>query len=142
MNEPPAAPPALWRRRLRRIRAMARSAVPFASGVLAALVALLLYNALVPGPHQITAREVNDTVAQALASATPPPAFSALAYRAIQPSLVLIQSTAPGADTKQKSSLGTGVIVDDGGDVLTSLHVVAGADDIQLTFANAQAARK
>lgn len=114
----------------------ARSAMPFASGVVAALVALLLYNVLVPGPHQLTAREVNDSVAQALASATPPPAFSARVYQAIQPSLVLIQTHAPGANGKVENGLGSGVVVDDKGDILTSLHVVANATDIQLTFAD------
>jgi S1-C subfamily serine protease len=126
----------LWRRRLQRLRTRARSVVPFASGVLAALVALLLYNVLVPGPHQLTTREVNDTVAQALASATPPPAFSARVYQVIQPSLVLIQTQAPGANGAVKNSLGSGVVIDDVGDILTSLHVVANAADIQLTFAD------
>jgi S1-C subfamily serine protease len=136
MNEPPAARSEIWRRRLRRIRSFARSAVPFVSGVLAALVALLLYNALVPGPHQITQSEVTDTVAQALASATPLPAYSALVYQAVQPSLVLIEAQAPGTDGKEDHGLGSGVIIDDSGDILTCLHVVANATDIQLTFAD------
>ena len=144
MSEPSASRLELWRRRLQRLRARARSAAPpralraaeFASGVLAALVALLLYNILVPGPHQVTTREVNDTVAQALASATPPPTFSARVYQAIHPSLVLIQTQAPGANGKVENGLGSGVVIDDSGDILTSLHVVANASDIQLTFAD------
>ena len=136
MNEPFASRSELWRRRLQRLRAGVRSAAPFASGVLAALAALLLYNLLVPGPRQLTTREVNDTVAQALASATPPPAFSARVYQVIRPSLVLIQSEAPGANGKVESSLGSGVVIDDFGDILTSLHVVTPAHDIQVTFAD------
>jgi S1-C subfamily serine protease len=110
--------------------------VPFASGVLAVLVALLLYNVLVPGPHQLTTREVKDTVAQALASATPPPAFSERVYQVIQPSLVLIQTQVPSATGKIEHGLGSGVVIDDSGDILTSLHVVTQANDIQLTFAD------
>jgi len=110
--------------------------MPFASGVFAALVALLLYNVFVPRQHQLTVREVNDTVSQALASATPPPPFSTLVYQAVQPSLVLIQSQTPGTDGKGENSLGSGVIIDNNGDILTSLHVVADATDIQLTFAD------
>ena len=110
--------------------------MPFASGVLAVLVALLVYNILVPGPQQLTLREVNDTVAQALASATPLPAYSSLVYRVIQPSLVLIQTESPGTNGKVENGLGSGVVVDDSGDILTSLHVIAGASDIQLTFAD------
>jgi S1-C subfamily serine protease len=136
MSEPSASRWELWRGRLQRLRARARSAAPFASGVLAALVALLLYNVLVPSPRPLTTREVNDTVAQALASATPPPAFSARVYQVIHPSLVLIQTHAPGADGKPGDGLGSGVVIDDSGDILTSLHVVANATDIQLTFAD------
>jgi len=104
--------------------------------MLAVLVALLLYNVFVPAPHQLTTREVNDVVAQALATATPPPAFSARVYQVIQPSLVLIQTQDPGANGKTEHGVGSGVIIDDRGDILTSLHVVANATDIQLTFAD------
>jgi S1-C subfamily serine protease len=104
--------------------------------VIAALVALLLYNVLVPAPHQLTTREVSDTVAQVLASATPAPPFSAQVYQVIQPSLVLIQTQAAGADGKDDHGLGSGVVIDDQGDILTSLHVVTDATDIQLTFAD------
>jgi S1-C subfamily serine protease len=136
MDEPSASRTQLWRGRLQRLRVRARSAVPFVSGVAAALVALLLYTILVPSPHQLTTREVSDTVAQALASATPPPTFSSLVYQVIQPSIVLIQTQAPGANGKVENSLGSGVVIDDSGDILTSLHVVANATDIQLTFAD------
>jgi len=136
MNEQSASRSERWRQGLQRLRARARSAVPFVSGVLAVLVALLVYNILVPGPQQLTLREVNDTVAQALASATPLPAYSSLVYRVIQPSLVLIQTESPGTNGKVENGLGSGVVVDDSGDILTSLHVIAGASDIQLTFAD------
>jgi S1-C subfamily serine protease len=114
----------------------ARSAAPFASGVSAALIALLLYRVLFPAPHQLTTREVHDTVAQAMATATPPPAYSARVYQVIQPSLVLIQTHVPSTNGKVENGIGSGVVVDDNGDILTSLHVVAGASDIQLTFAD------
>ena len=136
MSEPSASRSDLWRRRLQRLRARVRSVAPFASGVLAALVALLVYNILVPGPHQLTTREVNDTVAQTLASATPPPAFSARVYQGIQPSLVLIETQGSSASGDREHGIGSGVVIDDMGDILTSLHVVANADAIRLTFAD------
>lgn len=126
----------LWGERLGHLRARGGSAALFASGVLAALVALLLYNVLVPGPQQLTPEQVNDTVVQALASATPPPAFSARVYEAIRPSLVLIQTQAPDEDGEEANGLGSGVVINDNGDILTSLHVVADAADIVLTFAD------
>jgi S1-C subfamily serine protease len=136
MNEPPVSRSELWRDRLLHFRADVRRAAPFGAGVLATLAALLLYSILFPGPHPLTLHEVNDTVAQALASATPPPAFSERVYQVIQPSLVLIQTKAPSANGTVEDSLGSGVVIDDGGDILTALHVVADASDIQLTFAD------
>ncbi len=128
----------VWRQRWQRLRTRARSGVPFVLGVVAALIAFLLYGALVPAPHQLTAREVSDTVANAMASATPRPAFSEQAYQAILPALVLVEAQSPATSDKSKpdESLGSGVVVDDAGDILTSLHVVANADSIQVTFAD------
>ena len=99
----------------------------FAGGVAAALVALLLYNLLVPGSHSPTTREANASAAQAPASPTPSPALSALVYQAIRPSFVLIQTQGTGANAKLEHGLGSGVVVTDRGDILTSLHVVADA---------------
>jgi S1-C subfamily serine protease len=127
----------MWRHHLRSVRARVRRAAPFASGVLAALLAILLYTLLVPAPHQMTAREVKDTVAQALASATPPPPYSALVYQIIQPSLVLIQSQAPGGNgLAADNGVGSGVVIDDRGDILTSLHIVADVPIVYVTFAD------
>lgn len=136
LNQTPAPRSELRRRRLQSLRTGLRKSALFGSGVLAALAALLLYSFLFPAPPQITTREVNDTVAKALASATPLPAFSARVYQIIQPSLVLIQTQARGDDGKVENSLGSGVVITDSGDILTSLHVVENATDIQLTFAD------
>src|SRR3989304_4624010 len=137
MNEPSTSRAELWRGRLQPLRAGVRRAAPFASGVLAALAALLLYNVLFPGPQALTVREVNDTVAQALASATPPPAFSTRVYQTIQPSLVLIQPKSPAGEGEDPDNgLGSGVVIDFNGDILTSLHVVANSIEILVTFAD------
>ncbi len=136
MNESPVSRWDSWRNRVKKIRAMVKTVTPFAAGVLAALAAILLYNVLFPGPRPLTAQDVNNTVNQVLASATPPPAFSERVYQIIQPSLILIQTQSTGADGQTDHGLGSGVIVDDAGDILTSLHVVAGADKVEVTFAD------
>jgi len=136
MSETPVSRSELWRHRLQRFRAGIRRIAPFASGVLAALVALLLYNALVPAPHQVTTREVKDTVAQAMASATPPPAHSERVYQIIRPSLVLIQARTQDTGGKDEHSLGSGVVINDSGNILTALHVVTNATVITVTFAD------
>jgi S1-C subfamily serine protease len=108
--------------------------LPFASGIGAALLALLAYNLLFPPPAPLTTQQVNETIVQAMASATPRAAFSSQAYRVIAPALVFIK--APGAADNAEGALGTGVIVNEQGDILTSLHVVSGAASIELTFAD------
>jgi S1-C subfamily serine protease len=125
-----------WRARLQAVPSLARRVVPFASGMIAALGALILYNAFFPKAAPITMGDVNQTVADALASATPPPAYSAQVYQVIQPSLVLIESELAGANGESDHGVGSGVIVTNNGDILTSLHVVAGATGITLYFAD------
>jgi S1-C subfamily serine protease len=109
---------------------------PFLAGILVALVAILGYNALVPARPPLTQRDVDDTVASALASVTPPPAFSQQAYRVVQPSLVLIETQDQVPGGKPADGLGSGVVVNQQGDILTALHVVADATSIQVTFAD------
>jgi S1-C subfamily serine protease len=71
-----------------------------------------------------------------MASATPPPAFSANVYQIIRPSLVLIQVEEKHKNAKSDFGLGSGVVVDTFGNILTSLHVVKGASKIMVTFAD------
>jgi len=136
MAESSASRSGLWRKRWQRLRTGIRRSAPFAGGVLAALAALILYNILFPAPHPLTNNDISTTVAQALASATPPPAYSDQVFQVIQPSLVLIQSKSTDAEGNAEDSLGTGVVIDQGGDILTALHVVANSSSIQLIFAD------
>jgi len=136
MNEPATSQSALWQRRLRQLQQYAWRAAPFVAGMLAAFAALLLYNVFVPPPPQLTLGEVNESVTQALADATPMPAYSSLVYQVIQPSIVLIQVQTLGENAEEEDGLGTGVVINDDGDILTSLHVVTNTTSIQLTFAD------
>ncbi len=136
MDEPTVSKSELWWQRLKKLRPVLRSGFLFILGMAAALTGLLIYNLMTPSPHQLTTSDVSTAVNQVLASATPPAPFSETVYEIIQPSLVLIQSKVPGTDGKSDDSLGTGTIVNTNGDILTSLHVVANATDIQVTFAD------
>jgi len=136
MNEPSVSRSELWRGRLRGALARLRRGLPFGSGFLAAFLAFLVYNLLFIKPDQITVNDVNDSIASAMASATPPSAFSAYVYQIIQPSLVLIQIEETHQDAESDFGLGSGVVVDNFGNILTSLHVVSGASRIMVTFAD------
>ncbi len=101
-----------------------------------AFSALLIYNLVFPSQPPLTTRDVKDTVVQVMASATPRPSFSAQVYEVVQPSLVLIETRTKAENGEVDQSLGSGVVVDQQGDILTSLHVVAGASEIFVIYAD------
>ena len=126
-----------WARLRERVRKMS----PFLSGVLAALLALFLYNSFFPGAKPLTQTELNAVVSSAMGSATPRPADAVLVYQIIQPSLVWIEADGVEENGEQSRGLGTGVIFDQNGSILTSLHVVAGSSVINVTFADGSQSR-
>lgn len=136
MNESSVSRFELWRGRIKVVLTRLQRGLPFGSGVLAALLAFLLYNILFIKPTQLTVSDVNDSVASAMASATPPAAYSANVYQIIRPSLILIQVEETHKNAKADYGLGSGVVVDTFGNILTSLHVVDGATQIKVTFAD------
>ena len=92
-----------------------------------------------PADAPLTRAEVAAVVTSAVGKAidelrnAPSPAVAA--YQNILPSLVVIQSQhAGGADDER--DLGTGVVVNDKGAIMTARHVVAGASVITVTFAD------
>jgi len=103
----------------------------FGGGVVAALLAVVLYGILVPRTTIPTTKELNEMMAAAMASATPRPAFSAQVYNVIAQSVVLIKT-----HSRSDDGLGSGVIITDQGMILTSLHVVDGSDQITVTYAD------
>jgi S1-C subfamily serine protease len=126
-----------------------RSAGAFAAGFGLALLGFLLVSALNRPAEPLTMKQVNAAVAEALASATPPPPYATLVYQAAQPSLVLIRTTGkplprgPGnasdesaAQDEEARGLGSGVVISMRGEILTALHVVEGAREITVTFAD------
>jgi S1-C subfamily serine protease len=124
------------RQRLRHLSARVRRLAPYSVGMLIAFAAIFLYNAILPGARPMSTEDVKNTVAQAMASATPPPPFATHAYKAVQASLVQIDTKILSQNGKVQGALGTGVIIDDSGSILTALHVVAQAIDIQVTYAD------
>jgi S1-C subfamily serine protease len=136
MDEPIISRSEMWRRRGKRLLRGVRRILPYAATVCITLLALLLYRAAYPPPPPLTTSQVSLIAAQTMASATPAPAFSERVYAAIQPSLVLIQVKGPSVNGSETDGLGSGVVIDDAGDILTALHVVADAVAIQVTFAD------
>jgi S1-C subfamily serine protease len=63
------------------------------------------------------------------------PLSVAAVYQALRPSVVLIETTV-GGGAAGRQELGTGVIANANGSLLTALHVVAGAIAIKITYAD------
>lgn len=141
MNDPSASPSSFWHRFSQRFRSGIKQTVSFAAGVLAVLLTLWLNNTLFPPVKPLTAQEVRNSVIQVMASATPAPTFSSRVYQVIQPSLVLIETKAAHENRKADFGLGSGVIINDPGEILTSLHVVEGSTEILVTFADGSQSR-
>jgi len=136
MSMPTEARPAAWRTHMTKWWQRVRRLAPFTAGLLAAFGGLLLYNRLFPPPVPLTTEEIQDTVARAMASATPPASFARAVYESIRPSLVVIEAQMPAGAEEDPSRLGSGVVIDSAGDILTSLHVVLGAETVTVTFAD------
>lgn len=139
MTEPRDPAPAAADRarppRSSRVVARLRRAAPFLSGAAGALVVLVLVNLMAPGQAPLTPTQLRSSIDEALASMTPGPARSQLIYELVRPSLVLIE-TGPAGRTTDLEELGSGVVVSGRGEILTSWHVVASADQLRVTFAD------
>src|SRR3954447_24946388 len=93
-------------------------------------------------------KQVQAAIDQAQKAAANAPPDSATVYKTVMPSVVVIETSGgaaavPGTppssgapSTPAKETLGSGVVVDTQGDILTARHVVHGASAITVTFAD------
>jgi S1-C subfamily serine protease len=104
--------------------------------VLAVLAGFVVTNVRIGGRPAVSSKQVNAIVNRKVSTAIsqlearPPPASTV--YGAIRLGLVVIESKHQG--TPVTGDLGSGVIIDTQGDILTALHVVAGASRIEVSF--------
>ena len=136
LNPEPASEPRRWTAWTQTIRGFFRRIWPFAILIMAAFSGVLLHNLIFPAPVPLSQNDIDKSVQQALASATPPPTYSSQVYQLILPSLVYIRTQQANAEEEDSFGVGSGVIVNERGDILTALHVVAGATHIEVHFAD------
>lgn len=123
-----------FKQRMQRLRAPLRTLSLVGAGVVIAYLGLYVFNVLNPGPPRLTQRDVESTVAKVMASATPPPPVAEQVYEIIQPSLVRVNTRFMDTDGSSARGRGTGIILDERGAILTSLHVVRGALETTVVF--------
>jgi S1-C subfamily serine protease len=100
--------------------------------LLGALFAVLVFTWLDDDEAPPPPAGVSPPVASAIATAVNRPPFSTEVYQAILPSLVYISTGADG----EKGTVGTGVIINMDGSILTAYHVVRDAEVISVLFAD------
>jgi S1-C subfamily serine protease len=122
--------------RRRKIFSLVRRSGLLAVIIIAASLGALLYNLLFLAPIPISQSEIDESIANAIASATPDAAFSAEIYQTILPSFVLIQAKSEKSQEEGKVGVGSGVVINADGDVLTAFHVVAESTEIEITFSD------
>jgi serine protease DegQ len=118
-----------------------RPALLITAGALIAIAATLLLDASKPPPQRLTQRDINAAVVRAMASAIPQPSAGSRVYQTIRPSLVRIEAQTPNSKSggkpdpaKPNTAIGTGVIFDDTGTILSSLHIVKDATTIKVIY--------
>lgn len=134
-NPVPTSTPDRWPARLKRLWAVAKRALPFAAVILSAFAGALLFNFFFPPPIPPDQDDIDARISEVMASATPPPAYSSEVYQAILPSLVFIQTEQEDVE-EGEVGIGSGVVVNENGDILTAYHVVEHATAIEINFAD------
>lgn len=138
----PTPPPSrleVIRQRLTRFYTRFHSIFLVAAGILIALAAMFIYSTTQPPPQRLTQRDIDAAVERSVESMKPKPSYASKAYEIIRPSVVRVEALLPKADGKEgksEGSLGTGVVINDSGTILTSLHVVKNATEVRVTFAD------
>jgi putative serine protease PepD len=126
MTDQPSTPEASPARR----RARPQWVLPIVLGLVGALVGIAGY-VWVADPNG-SDEQAAPTVTSRPTPTTRADAVSVAVYKKIQPSLVFIETRTTGDD----GALGSGVIVNEQGQILTAAHVVRNATAIKVTFAD------
>jgi len=150
----PPSPRVLRFPRLQRVLRAYRVSLLLFAGLLAILAGVVLDRGVTGQPPVITQRDIDVAVRQSLEK-KPLPARAAIAYAAIQPSVVRVvgydlpqatratrgQPKSPAKPPKdpvehddKRVSVGSGVVITETGAILSSLHVVSEARRIVVTF--------
>ena len=132
-----------------------------AVSVLLTLALVGVYELLRPPPQNLTQTDLNAAVNYALEARPRPPSIAAVAYATVIPSVVQVNGYDPAdpdtipkpedkAEAEQPpdqqglaedfherfSAVGTGVVIDEQGTILTNLHVAASAKKLRVIFAD------
>jgi len=127
----PAPVRATWRARLARYE----RPLLLAGGALFALALVAVHGSFTPAQQPLTQKDIDAAVLYTLDN-VPMQSHAAKAYAAVQRSVVRVRGRTSDQreDGYQSEGVGSGVVIVDTGIILTNLHVVNGADQVQVEF--------
>jgi len=131
-----AAPPPVAGGRWRRALRASRGAWIVSAGVTMCVVAaVLLYAQMTPKARAITQEDIDAAVLHTLETVELP-SRAAKAAEAVRESVVRVRGLGreQEKDGHVIEGIGTGVVIVDSGIILTNLHVIAGAERVEVTF--------
>jgi S1-C subfamily serine protease len=105
-------------------------------GILIGLTLLAAWQLVFPPARLLTRRDIDSAIERQLKKHRNEPALAARAYQAVRRSLVLVRAVQTEGKHAASGSLGTGIVIEDTGAILTNLHVVRQARAIRVTFAD------
>jgi S1-C subfamily serine protease len=111
---------------------MSRFLRPLAFGVIGALIAVGVY-VLVDGSSSSSDTRATQAAPSSTPTTTNQSTVGEKVYRVIQPSLVLIETE---GGPNSEGAIGSGVVVNAAGQIMTAEHVIDGASAIRITFAD------
>ena len=123
------------RARLRRFAHDHRRTLALGAIALVALAVGITYYAMPAPPAPLTQEDIDAAVLHTLET-VPLPSRAARAYEAVRRSVVRVHGSGyePGKEGHVMEGVGTGVVIVDTGIILTNLHVIAGADKLEVEF--------
>ncbi len=123
------------RSRLRRFAARFERPLLIAAGVLLAAGLVYFHAAFTPPQPALTQKDIDAAVLHTLENVQLP-SHASKAYEAVRRSVVRVRGVTSDQreDGYQAEGVGTGVVIVDTGIILTNMHVVAGADQVQVEF--------
>jgi S1-C subfamily serine protease len=99
-------------------------------GALLGVAVVLVYLELNPQAGRYTDADIQRLADERIQEITPTPPLEPEVYALVRPSVVLIMRDPHDRD----AGIGSGVVVDEFGNILTSYHVVAGLDEVTVHF--------
>ena len=109
-----------------------RTPLTAAGGALLGVVLLLMYLQFNPPAGQYTDDDIRRLAQEQVDAVTPSPPLEPEIFSLVRPSVVSI--TREGGARNGNQGVGSGVIVDLNGSILTAYHVVAGVDQVTVRF--------